>query len=94
MMDVQRVFARIRLVGPDGEVLGVRTISGMGLPDLEAIDEVGQVQLQALRAGASVAFETACPALLELLELSGLSVEMWRQTEDGEGGVGVEKKGH
>jgi hypothetical protein len=80
-VEEQRVWGRLRLVGPDGTVLAFCRIRGVGEPDLSAVDEVGRIQLLATRIGAGVAFEMICPALVSLLDLAGLTVEMSGQPE-------------
>jgi hypothetical protein len=93
-MDAQELWGKLRLVAPDGTVLAFCRVRGFGRPDLGAVNEVGRIQLLATRIDAGVAFETICPALVELLDLAGLTVEMCRQSEGGEDLRGVEKEAH
>jgi ABC-type transporter Mla MlaB component len=46
--------------------------------DLAVIDDLARVQLGARRMGCTVRLERVCPQLRELLDLSGLRVEVER----------------
>jgi hypothetical protein len=94
---VERLLAQheIRLVTCD--------IGAIVDPDLATLDAVARMALAARRVGASIEFRNACPGLLDLLELAGLTdvvrlvgrtsgVEVGRQAEDGEQRLGVEEE--
>ena len=53
--------------------LGWWPLVGSGRPDLAVVDELAWLALVARRAGCTIGLRDACPALLELLELAGLS---------------------
>jgi hypothetical protein len=65
-------------------------------PDVLTIDSLARLQLAARRLGLEVALRGASPELLDLLDLCGLRsvlrVEVGRQTEQREEGVGVEEE--
>jgi hypothetical protein len=61
-----------------------------GRVDLDAVDAVARLQLEARRQGCTVWLRHACPDLVDLLELTGLAgvLQMSRQAERlEEGGV-------
>lgn len=72
-------------------------------PDLAALDAVARMALTARRVGAAIEFQNACHGLLDLLELAGLTdvvrlvnprsgIEVGREPEHGEQGLGVEEE--
>ena len=72
------------MVGADGSVLGTCVLEGPGPPNLAAVDHVARLQLLAGRLGGSIALDATTPALAELLDLAGLSVEVRGQAENWE----------
>jgi len=86
------VWGRLSFVGPDGAILGECVIEGPGRPDMGAVDDVARLQLLARRLGGRIVVETAWPDLLDLLDLSGLPVEVRRQAEDGENSRRVQEE--
>jgi len=96
MVDVQ-LWCRITLIGADGAELAYSILEGPGAPDLVALDQIAHLALVAARAGAAAVLADASAELVELLELSGLGVEMQRQAERRKEALGiqrVEKEGH
>ncbi|MDX6411124.1 MAG: hypothetical protein QOE91_640 [Gaiellaceae bacterium] len=71
-------------------------LSALAHVDVGTVDALARLQLSARRSGACVRLCNASPALLELVDLMGLkdvlSVEVSRQTEAREDGVGVEEE--
>jgi anti-anti-sigma regulatory factor len=67
-------------------------VGSLAEPDPAILDALVRLQLAAQRLGASIQLENACPVLVDLLALAGLSdvlpvmcasgVEMDRQTEE------------
>ena len=73
-----RPWCRLRILGPDGAVIGVRVLEGPGHPDLAALDRIARLALLARRDGGTLVLAEVCPELAELLELTGLGVEVER----------------
>lgn len=72
-------------------------------PDASTLDAVARLALTARRVGAAIELVNACPGLFDLIDLAGLSdvvrlgdrrsgIEMGRQAELREQGVGVEEE--
>ena len=57
----------------DGAELGSWPLRGSGPPDLAVVDELARLQLAARRQGCSIRLRQACPDLVALLALAGLS---------------------
>jgi hypothetical protein len=90
MVKEQR-WGLVRVLGPDGAELAVRSLSGGRAPDLESVDLVARLLLQAKRLGGRIVLTEVSPSLWALLELSGLRVEVERQAELGEESLGVQE---
>jgi ADP-ribose pyrophosphatase YjhB (NUDIX family) len=71
-------------VGPDGAELASAVLEGPGAPDLGAVDAVARWALLAGRLGRGITLAQVSPAMRELLELTGLRVEVEGQPELGE----------
>jgi hypothetical protein len=84
-------WCRITLLWPDGTVRVHHILEGPGAPDIGAVEEVARLALWALQDGGSVELSEVSPELDELLEVSGLRVEMERETEGGKEALGVEE---
>lgn len=72
-------------------------LEGPDAPDLSAVDELARWRLLAGRLGGHVVIDQLSPEMTELLELTGLGVEMHRQPECREQPLGiqeVEEEGH
>ena len=79
---------------PPQRSIVVIDVSALADPDPQILDALVRLQLAAQRRGASIRLENACPVLVDLLALAGLSevlpvlrasgVEMDRQTEQRE----------
>lgn len=80
-MAVAERWCRLTFSTPDGAELVSCLLEGPLTPDLRAVDIVARLALVASRLGAGVALSEVSPWLRELLELTGLSVEMERQAE-------------
>jgi hypothetical protein len=65
-------------------------------PDLDAIDRLARLGLNAKRRGCEPRLADACTSLLELIDFCGLAavlpVEVERQAEEREKPVGVEEE--
>ncbi len=79
-----QAWCRVTIIGPGGRELGSCTLQGPGAPDLSTVDVVGRLALLAKRLGGGLILSRVSPGLRELLELSGLGVEMEREPEVGE----------
>jgi hypothetical protein len=90
MVDAQR-WCRVTVLGPDGRVRVHHILEGPGTPDIGSVDEVARLALWAGRDGGSVVLSEVSPELDELLELSGLRVEMRWQAEGGKEALVVEQ---
>jgi anti-anti-sigma regulatory factor len=81
-------------VEPPQRSIVVIDVSALAEPDPQILDALVRLQLAAQRRGASIRLENACPVLVDLLALAGLSevlpvlrasgVEMDRETEQRE----------
>jgi hypothetical protein len=56
------------------------------------VDEVARLALLASRVGGDISLADVSPAMWELLELAGLSVEMEGQAELGEQPLGIQQR--
>ncbi len=83
-MPAAQRWCRVTVRGPDGTVRVHHVLEGPGPPDLGSVDEVARLALWAGRDGGSVFLSEVSPELDELLELSGLRVEMEWQAEGRE----------
>jgi hypothetical protein len=88
---VDELWCRVLIVGPDGFGVVEHRFGGPGLPDLGVVDDIARLALRAGRIGGRIILSEVSPALSALLDLSGLGVEMERQTERGEKPVGVQE---
>jgi hypothetical protein len=84
-------WCRVTILGSDGTVRIHHVLEGPGSPDIAAVDEVARLALWAGREGGSVLLSEISPELDELLELSGLRVEMGWQPESREEPLVVEQ---
>jgi len=69
------------VLGPDGGIVTGCVLEGLGLPDLQAVDEVARQALLAARLGGVITLAEVSPAMSKLLELAGLRVEVERQVK-------------
>ena len=84
-------WCTLSVVTPGWRVLESRALSGSGNLDLAVVDEIARAVLAAKRDGRQVVLDDAWPELVELLELTGLRVEVKRQAESGKESLWVEK---
>jgi anti-anti-sigma regulatory factor len=71
--DVEPLCARVRaLLAAGGADLVVCDLSGLVRPDAVTVDALARMQLTALRLGYTIRIRAACPALAELLTMTGL----------------------
>ena len=84
MMHGWQHWGVLEIVGQDGRVLASSSIDGRGEPDLGAVDAVARAMLTAKHLGARAVLTTPSTFLLQLLELSGLRVEVKGQPESRE----------
>jgi hypothetical protein len=72
-------WCRVTLLWADGTVRVHHVLEGPGSPDVGSVEEVARLALWATRDGGSVVLSEVAPELDELLDLSGLHVEMdWK----------------
>jgi ABC-type transporter Mla MlaB component len=93
---ISRVPGGRHHVEPTQRSIVVVDVGGLAEPDPAILDALVRFQLTAQRLGASIRLENACPVLVDLLALAGLSdvlpvicasgVEMDRQTKEREKG--------
>jgi hypothetical protein len=84
-------WCRVTLLWPDGTVRVHHILEGPGTPDIGSVEEVARLAFWSGRDGGSFVLSEVSPELGELLELSGLRVEMSRQAESGEEPLVVEQ---
>jgi hypothetical protein len=87
---VQR-WCLIKVLGPDGGVLVARVLEGPGFPDLRAVDDVARLALLATRLGGGIALTEVSPAMQELIDLTGLPLEVERQAEPRKEALGIQE---
>jgi hypothetical protein len=90
-MAPDQAWCRVTIVGPGGSELGRYVLQGQGAPDLATVDAVAHMALRAKRAGGGLVLSEVSADLRELLELSGLSVEMQGEPELGKEPFGVQE---
>ena len=88
---VVNLWCRVLILGADRTTLACHHLGGPGLPDLGAVDEIARLALLARRHGGRIVLSDVSPALRSLLELTGLRVEVERESEGGEEPLGVEE---
>ena len=64
---------RIVLLGPSGTEVASWPLPDGERPDVGVVDELARLQLAAHRLGCSIHLRDACPVLLGLLDLAGLT---------------------
>jgi hypothetical protein len=77
MADFQ-LWCQMALIGPGGTVLATRRLCGAGDPGIQAVEDVARLALAAARLGGRVVVTEVSPEMTELLEFSGLGVEVER----------------
>ncbi len=90
-MASDKAWCHAMIVGPDGDDLGRFVLGGPGAPDLASVDEVAQMILFAKRLSGVLVLSGVSRELRELLELSGLIVEMQGEPELGKEPIGLEE---
>lgn len=75
-MAVTRQWCRFSLVDEEGCVVAGGVVGGEANPDIDVVDVIARLALMARRTGTSVVLADASPELVELIELSGLPVEV------------------
>jgi hypothetical protein len=76
-------WARVVVAASDG-TRRVVLLTGEGAPGLEVVDRLARCQLTTHRDGGRMWLEDVCPALGELLDLTGLRRQLEGQPEGGE----------
>ena len=84
-------WCQARLIGPNGDRLGICQFGGPNGPDLRGVDEVARLTLLIARLGGRIELVDVTPAFRELLELAGLAVEMERQAKGREQPLRIEE---
>ena len=82
-MDQVKLWCRVTIIGRDGSVLLSSVLTGRGVPDLGAVDQVAQFALLAKRVESHIELSQLTPAMRDLVALSGLGIEMEREAEEG-----------
>ncbi len=77
-MSGPELWCQVALVDPDGFVIEGRAISGRGHPDLQAVEEVARLAWRVSRLGGRARLSEVSKEMAELLELSGLRLEVER----------------
>jgi hypothetical protein len=85
-------WCRVTMVGSDGDPIADAVLEGSSAPDLSAVDELARLALLAKRLGAHLQVAEVTPEFADLIELTGLCVEMERQPEIGEEAVGIQQR--
>jgi hypothetical protein len=80
-MGSARLWCRVGFVGIDGTELFVRRFDGVGPPDISLVDELARLALLAGRLGVEIVVTELADELRELLELTGLVVEVQGQAK-------------
>jgi hypothetical protein len=91
MAGLQR-WCRVDVVNAEGAVLARYALEGPRGPDLRAVDDVARLALLAARLGGGITLAQVCPRMRELLELTGLRVEVEGQAELGEEPLCVQER--
>ncbi|MBV9485318.1 MAG: hypothetical protein JO246_04615 [Frankiaceae bacterium] len=65
-------WCSVRLIDADGDPVATLRLTGVGRPDLHAVDWLARVRLDAVRRGQGVEIAAICDELVELVRLSGL----------------------
>jgi hypothetical protein len=79
--------AEVVLLRDGVEVASWPLLCAGGRVDLEAVDALARLQLEARRRGCTVWLRRACPDLIELLELVGLLQVIGQAEGPEQGGV-------
>jgi hypothetical protein len=90
-MGANRLWCRAAVLGPGGAELFSGAMEGRGWPDLAAVDDLAWLALLAGRIGGRLVLSDVSPAMAELLELTGLAVEVGGEPELREEALGVEE---
>jgi hypothetical protein len=80
-MGSARLWCRVGFVRIDGTELFVRRFDGVGPPDISLVDELARLVLLAGRLGVEIVVTELADELRELLELTGLVVEVQGQAK-------------
>ena len=87
--------AEVVLLRDGAEVASWPLLCEPGRVDLQAVDALARLQLEARRQGCTVWLRHACPDLIELLELVGLAgvIRVGGQLQVGRQAEGLEQGG-
>jgi hypothetical protein len=91
LMPARRTWCHLRVRDAAGKEVTRLVLEGQGSPHLGTIDELARLALLAQRLGGSVALTDVAPELAELLELTGLCLEVQGQPELGEESLRLEE---
>jgi hypothetical protein len=89
VMAAEAPWCRVSVTLRDGTWIGDYVVAGDGSPTLAAVDSLARLALAAKRLDAALRLVEISPQMWQLLELSGLSVEMQWKTELGEEPLGI-----
>ena len=79
------------MVDPEGNALASGVLEGRTPPDIGAVDDVARLALLAKRMGGGLVLSDVSADLRELVELTGLIVEMQGEPERREQALGVQQ---
>jgi hypothetical protein len=83
-------WCRATVVRRDGTIVADCVLGGLAPTDIRALDAVARLALLASRLDAELVLEDVSPSLEDLLDLSGLGVEMQGQAERREEAIPIE----
>ena len=86
-----QVWCRAVVLGPRGVLLATTAVGGTGPPDIAVVGCVARWALAARRGGRALVMRAMCGELRELLDLAGLSGQVWGEPEGGKHPLGVEE---
>jgi hypothetical protein len=74
-------WGRITVLNAEGVVQGVYLLQGSGHPDMSTVEVVARLKLFAARTGGEIILDSPTPALRQLLDLVGLTMDTLGPTE-------------
>ena len=77
-MGVRSRWCRFSLLDEEGSEIASGFLTGDAGPDIDAVNAIARLVLTARRSGTTFKLFDACPELIELIELAGLSVQVDR----------------
>ena len=90
-MDGLQRWCRVTVLDPNGIELCCVALEGPGDPDLGTVDDLARLALVAKRLGGGIVVNDMSSALHELVDLTGLRIDVQGQTEGREESLGVQE---